>query len=178
MCLHRKHCQIWYSFMNKKSISLPRAQRLMRYHIMKVPWLPPRVRQQVNNNPLFVWAMALQLDGIPEIGAYMKSVVVVVVYHVTIVAIGHGLLKKFWPCFLVLGCVLRTAGNSIIWNYADPLTSLELLNYVNWLSALLNVSIPYISQKSCQIKVANTSWTHSTWHGYVLYVQEVVTRFI
>ena len=29
---------------------------------------------------------------------------VVVVYHVTIVAIGHGLLKKFWP--LVLGCVL------------------------------------------------------------------------
>ena len=39
--------------------------------------------------------------------------VVVVVYHVTIVAIGHGLLKKFSP-FLVLGCVLRTAGNSII----------------------------------------------------------------
>ena len=37
---------------------------------------------------------------------------VVVVYHVTIVAIGHGLLKEFWP--LVLGCVLRTAGNSII----------------------------------------------------------------
>ena len=32
---------------------------------------------------------------------------VVVVYHVTIVTIGHGLLKKFWP--LVLGCVLRTA---------------------------------------------------------------------
>ena len=33
-------------------------------------------------------------------------------YHVTIVAIGHGLLKKFWP--LALGCVLRTAGSSII----------------------------------------------------------------
>ena len=31
---------------------------------------------------------------------------VVVVYHVTIVSIGHGLLKKCWP--LVLGCVLRT----------------------------------------------------------------------
>ena len=45
----------------------------------------------------------------------------------TIVAIGHGLLKKIWP--LVLGCVLCTAGSSIIWNYADPLTSLELLNY-------------------------------------------------
>ena len=37
---------------------------------------------------------------------------VIVVYHVTIVAIGHGLLKKFWP--LVIGCVLRTAGSSII----------------------------------------------------------------
>ena len=37
---------------------------------------------------------------------------VVVVYHVTIVAIGHGLLKKFLP--LLLGCVLRTAGSSII----------------------------------------------------------------
>ena len=33
---------------------------------------------------------------------------VVVVYHVSIVAIGHGLFKKFWP--LVIGCVLRTAG--------------------------------------------------------------------
>ena len=34
---------------------------------------------------------------------------VVVVYHVTIVAIGHGLLKKFWP--MVIGCVLRMAGS-------------------------------------------------------------------
>ena len=42
---------------------------------------------------------------------------VIVVYHVTIVAIGHGLLKKFWP--LVLGCVLRTAGSSIIVEQAD-----------------------------------------------------------
>ena len=38
---------------------------------------------------------------------------VVVVNHVTIVAIGHGLLlKKFWP--MVIGCVQRTAGSSII----------------------------------------------------------------
>ena len=37
---------------------------------------------------------------------------VVVVYHVTIVAIGHGLLMKLWP--LVIGCVLRTAGSLII----------------------------------------------------------------
>ena len=40
------------------------------------------------------------------------AVVIVVVYYVTIVAIGHGLLKKFWP--LLLGCVLRTAGSYII----------------------------------------------------------------
>ena len=32
-----------------------------------------------------------------------------------------------WP--MVIGCILRTAGSFIIWNYADPLTSLELLNY-------------------------------------------------
>ena len=52
---------------------------------------------------------------------------VVVVYHVTILAIGHGLLEKFWP--MVIGCVLRTAGSSIIFNFVDPHTSLELLNY-------------------------------------------------
>ena len=52
--------------------------------------------------------------------------IVVVVYHVTIVAIGHGLLKKL--CLLVLGCVLRTAGSSMICNYSDPLSTLELLN--------------------------------------------------
>ena len=42
----------------------------------------------------------------------LLSMDVVVVYHVLIVAIGHGLFKKIWP--LVLGCVLRTAGNSIM----------------------------------------------------------------
>ena len=30
-------------------------------------------------------------------------------------------MKKCCP-YLVLGCVLRTAGSSFIWNYADPLT--------------------------------------------------------
>ena len=45
----------------------------------------------------------------PGIKEYM---IVVVVYYVTIVAIENELLKKFWP--LVLGCVLRTAGSSII----------------------------------------------------------------
>ena len=32
---------------------------------------------------------------------------VVEAYHVTIRAIGHGLLKKYWP--LLIDCVLRTA---------------------------------------------------------------------
>ena len=58
------------------------------------------------------------LDGNSELGAQVWSDpffclgIVVVVYHVTIVAKGHGLLKKFWT--LVMGCVLRTAGSSII----------------------------------------------------------------
>ena len=43
---------------------------------------------------------------------FQVSVSVVVVYHVAIVAIGNGLLKKFWP--MVIGCVLRTAWSSII----------------------------------------------------------------
>ena len=36
--------------------------------------------------------------------------VVVVVYHVTFEAIGHGLLKKFCSIW-VIGCVLRNAGS-------------------------------------------------------------------
>ena len=68
----------------------------------------------------------------PTIGLYIRPaflylVVVVVVYYATIVTIGHGLLKKLW--YIVIGCVLLTTGRLIIWNYADPLTSLELLNY-------------------------------------------------
>ena len=39
-----------------------------------------------------------------------KVELAVVVYHVAIVAIGHGLLKNFWP--MVIGCVLRNAGSS------------------------------------------------------------------
>ena len=34
---------------------------------------------------------------------------VVVVHHITIVAIGHGLFKKFW--LSLIGCVLRTTGS-------------------------------------------------------------------
>ena len=54
---------------------------------------------------------------------------VVVVYHVTIVAIGNGLLKKFWP----LGNRLRSTHcrEFLYVNYADPLTSLELLYLID-----------------------------------------------
>ena len=48
-------------------------------------------------------AFNTSLKGLSVISLYLD----VVVYHVNIVAIGHGLLKKFWP--LVIGCVLRTA---------------------------------------------------------------------
>ena len=41
----------------------------------------------------------------------LKTRYVMVVCHVAVVAIGHGLLQKFWP--MVIGCVLRTAGSSI-----------------------------------------------------------------
>ena len=68
------------------------------------------------------------------------------VYHVTIVASGHGLLKKFWP--LVIGCVLRTAGRSFMWNYADPLTSLELLNYYITLAMSSGRFAYYIIQRN------------------------------
>ena len=37
------------------------------------------------------------MSFIDAIGNFIDAVVVVVVYHVTIVAFGHGLLKKFWP---------------------------------------------------------------------------------
>ena len=47
-----------------------------------------------------------------QTGCTIQIFLVVVVYHEIIVAIGHGLLNKFWP--LVIGCVLRTAGSSII----------------------------------------------------------------
>ena len=54
---------------------------------------------------------------------------VVVVYYKTIVAIGHGLKRKFW--LMVIGCILRIAGSSIIGNFKDPLPSIELLNYTS-----------------------------------------------
>ena len=45
----------------------------------------------------------------------LAYVVVVLVYHVAIVAIENVLLKKFWPLVLMVEeCVLRTAGSSFI----------------------------------------------------------------
>ena len=45
---------------------------------------------------------------------WLFDITVIFDYHGTIVAIGHGLLKKclFW--LMVIGCVLRTPGSSII----------------------------------------------------------------
>ena len=50
------------------------------------------------------------LLGLGAIGKWMHFYVAVV-YNVTVVAIGPGLLKKFWP--IVIGSVLHTAGSSI-----------------------------------------------------------------
>ena len=38
----------------------------------------------------------------PKLSFTTISSNVVVVYHATIVAIGHGLLKKYWPLVLVI----------------------------------------------------------------------------
>ena len=56
--------------------------------------------------------------------------------------------------FLVVGCVLRTAGRFFIWNYAGPLTLLKLLNYYLTLAWLWVVAVV-----NCHIKWAKTSWT-------------------
>ena len=52
------------------------------------------------------------LEGAVVTRVHLLQCVDVAVYHVTILAIGHGLLTKFWP--MVIGCILRTAGSSII----------------------------------------------------------------
>ena len=44
-----------------------------------------------------------------QLASILQGCDVVVVYHVTIVASGHGELNKFGP--LVIGCLLRTAGS-------------------------------------------------------------------
>ena len=54
----------------------------------------------------------MQINKAIKITRYLLNAFVVVVYHVTIVAVGHVLLKKFWP--MGIGCVLRNAGSSII----------------------------------------------------------------
>ena len=48
------------------------------------------------------------------VGRAQQIQVVVVVYHFTIVAIGHGLLKKFWPF--------------MVYHYNTPKLSSELLS--------------------------------------------------
>ena len=53
---------------------------------------------------------------------------VAAVKHVTIIASGHGCLKKFGP--IVIGCFFYALhGLSFILKYKDPLTPLKLFNY-------------------------------------------------
>ena len=60
---------------------------------------------------------------------------IVVVCDVTVVAIGQGLLKKFWPMVNRLRSTHWREFHYL--NYADPLTSLDLLNYTcTWTEAL------------------------------------------
>ena len=62
---------------------------------------------------------------------FQCKVHIVVVYLVTIVAIGHGLLKK---CLPFDNRLRSTHCREFLykWNYADPLTSLELLSSWNF----------------------------------------------
>ena len=53
-------------------------------------WTIRKIRIQIRSDK------TTNLDTTPVI-PHLEKTDVVVVYHVTIVAIGHGLLKKFWP---------------------------------------------------------------------------------
>ena len=67
--------------------------------------------KRTNCKSLYIWLRAGQglasadlapaeAQGSPRRhGEAARQVLYVVVYHVTIVAIGHGLLKKFWPWY-------------------------------------------------------------------------------
>ena len=100
---------------------------LNRFHPNIGSYLPPANNNNNNfNNELFRSGYSAAAPGRLRTGAtvngssptsgditrYTTASDVVVVYHVTIVAIKHGLLKKFCP--MVIGCVLRTAGSPII----------------------------------------------------------------
>ena len=54
--------------------------------------------------------LALELEILRQVHYWLH--VVFVVYHETIVVVGHELLKIFWP--MVIGCVPSTAGSSLI----------------------------------------------------------------
>ena len=64
-----------------------------------------------------------------EVQIILSGIIIVVVNRVTIIAIGHGLLKKFLPTGI--GCILRTAGSSLIKSYADPLTFVRTTQLFN-----------------------------------------------
>ena len=56
------------------------------------------------------------------------------------------MFKKFWP--IVIGCVLRTEGSSLIRNYADQLISLELLNFYLILAMIIGRLAYFVIQRN------------------------------
>ena len=72
---------------------------ILSYHVVQVPHASLPAQSLIT----------IYMNFCPHYFIANYYYVVVVVYHVTIVAIRHGLLKKFWP--IVIGCVLRTAGS-------------------------------------------------------------------
>ena len=76
--------------------------------------------------------------------------------------------------FLVVDCVLRTAGSPFIWNYADPLTSLELLNYIiSWPKIESDTFTDHLEYKMSQNNRKRVGMVD--YYVYKLHVQEVVT---
>ena len=76
----------------------------------------------LTNNSFFLYsALDIYIDSylVHTVCTYIQiAPIVVVVYHVTIVSIGHWLFKKFW--LMVIGCVLRPAWSFLILELCRP----------------------------------------------------------
>ena len=83
-------------------------------------WLLPQISSVATVHSLVASFLAVIL---------LPVIVAVVVYHVTIVASGLGLLKKFGPGLNGIGNRLRSAGIFLYLTFWRFATSLELLNY-------------------------------------------------
>ena len=77
---------------------------------------------------------------------------------------GTWVAKKFWP--MVKGCVLRTADSFNIWNYANLLTSLALINYYLTLAMSSGRFAYYVIQRNeVSIDVVSGSSERITQHS-------------